>query len=136
MKKLIALFLALTLAASLGGAALAAEETPADRAETAAVIWDLAGRPVVNYAPGFKDLDTGADYMNAVRWAAGEGIIKGYDAVTFGPNDPITREQLAVMIYRYAQTLGLGFTGAWYFPLNYADAAGYPTGRMRPCTGS
>ena len=122
MKKLIALFLALALAASLGAAAWAAEDAPADRAAAAAVLWDLAGRPVVNYAPGFEDLDAGADYMDAVRWAASEGIIKGYDARTFGPNDPVTREQFAVMIYRYAQSLGLGFRGAWYFPLDYADA--------------
>ena len=123
MKKLIALILALALAASLGTAALAAEETPADRSEAVVVIWDLAGRPVVSFTPSFKDLDADADYMDAVRWAASVGIIQGYDADTLGPRDPVTREQLAVMAYRYVQTLGLGFTGAWYFPLNYADAA-------------
>ncbi len=122
MKKIITLILVLALVASLGVMACAAED-PTDRAEAADALWGLAGRPVVNYAPSFEDLDTGADYMNAVRWAASEGIIKGYDAKTFGPDDSVTREQLSVMIYRYAQTLGLGFTGAWYFPLNYADAA-------------
>ena len=130
MKKLIALVLVLALIASLGMTAFAAEPAernggnmPADRALAATVLWVMAGQPVVNFAPGFEDLNTEARYMNAVRWAASEGIIKGYDAKTFGPTDPITREQLAVMLYRYAQKNGLGFTGAWYFPLNYPDAA-------------
>ena len=129
MKKLIALILVLALIASLGVTASAAEsagtnegDAPADRALAATVLWVMAGQPVVNYAPSFEDLDPEGTYMHAVRWAAAEGIIKGYNDKTFGPDDPITREQLAVMLYRYAQKNGLGFTGAWYFPLNYADA--------------
>ena len=129
MKKLIALILALALFASLGVTAWAAESAgtdrgsaPADRAMAATVLWVMAGQPVVDFAPGFEDLDPEETYMRPVRWAASEGIIKGYDAKTFGPDDPVTREQLAVMLYRYAQKHGLGFTGAWYFPLNYADA--------------
>ena len=129
MKKLIALILALALIASLGVTAWAAETAeptggsmPADRALAATVLWVMAGQPVVNFAPGFEDLNTEARYMNAVRWAASEGIIKGYDAKTFGPTDPVTREQFSVMLYRYAQKNGLGFTGAWYFPLTAADA--------------
>ncbi len=129
MKKLIALILMLALVASLGVTAWAAEiaeptggNKPADRAMVTCTLWIMAGQPVVNYAPGFEDLDTEALYMDAVRWAASEGIVKGYDARTFGPTDPVTREQLAVMIYRYAQKNGLGFTGAWYFPLAAADA--------------
>ena len=130
MKKLIACLLVLALFASLGVTAFAAEaeapagpDMPAPRALAATVLWVMAGQPVVNYAPGFTDLNREAVYMDAVRWAAGEGVIKGYDAKTFGPDDPVTREQLAVMLYRYAQKNGLGFTGAWYFPLNYPDAA-------------
>ena len=130
MKKLFALLLVLALFASLGVTAWAAEgeETtgrgePVARAAVVEALWDMAGQPVVNYALGFTDLDAEATYMDAVRWAAAEGIVNGYNAKTFGPNDPTTREQLAVMVYRYAQTLGLGFTGAWYFPLNYPDAA-------------
>uniref|UniRef100_UPI00262B3D9E S-layer homology domain-containing protein n=1 Tax=uncultured Flavonifractor sp. TaxID=1193534 RepID=UPI00262B3D9E len=45
-----------------------------------------------------------------------------YGDGTFGPNDPITREQMAVMLYRYVQNGGGGFTGRWAFPLDYADA--------------
>ena len=129
MKKLTALFLVFALVASLGMTAFAAESaetdrgnSPADRALAATVLWVMAGQPVVDFAPGFEDLDPEGDYMHAVRWAAAEGIIKGYDARTFGPADPVTREQFAVMLYRYAQKHGLGFTGAWYFPLTAADA--------------
>ena len=129
MKKLIALILMLALIASLGTTAFAAESAgtdrgnaPADRAMAATMLWVMAGQPVVDFAPGFGDLDPEETYMRPVRWAASEGIIKGYDAKTFGPDDPVTREQFAVMLYRYAQKHGLGFTGAWYFPLNYPDA--------------
>ena len=129
MKKLIALILMLALFASLGTTAFAAESAgaaggsmPADRAMAATMLWVMAGQPAVDFAPGFEDLDPEGTYMRAVRWAASEGVIKGYDAKTFGPADPVTREQFAVMLYRYAQKHGLGFTGAWYFPLNYPDA--------------
>ncbi len=51
----------------------------------------------------FTDVPSGAYYAKAVAWAAQHGIVTGYDAARFSPNDPITREQLAVILYRYAQ---------------------------------
>ncbi len=92
------------------------------RGTVAAILWRLAGSPVVNYLMTFPDVAGGQWYSEAVRWAASEGVITGYDNGNFGPSDPITREQLAVMLYRYAQKQGEGFTGAWAFPLDYADA--------------
>lgn len=72
------------------------------RAMAATILWRLQGSPVVNYAMGYDDVDQSAWYAEAVRWAAAEGIITGYGNGSFGPDDPITREQLAVMLWRYA----------------------------------
>jgi len=51
-------------------------------------------------------VDSSTWYTEAVRWAASEGIITGYGNGNFGPNDSITREQMATMLYRYAQYKG------------------------------
>ena len=65
-------------------------------------LWALEGRPVVNYLMDFSDVDPAASYGKAVRWAASEGIAGGYGGGLFGPDDPITREQLAVISLRQA----------------------------------
>ncbi len=72
------------------------------RSMIAAILWRLAGEPVVNYALPFEDVPSDAWYAEAVRWAASVGVVQGYDNKTFGPDDPITREQLAAILYRYA----------------------------------
>ena len=72
------------------------------RAMLVTVLWRLSGSPVVNYYMPFADVDQAAWYAEAVRWAASCGIIAGYDNGNFGPNDPITREQLAAILYRCA----------------------------------
>ena len=71
--------------------------------EKGAALWELEGRPAVNDRMDFSAADPAAIYGEAVRWAASEGIAGGYGGGLFGPDDPITREQLAVMLYRYAQ---------------------------------
>ena len=55
-------------------------------------------------------------------WAASAGAVNGTGADTFSPNAPVTREQLAAILYRYAQAEGRGFTGSWMFPLDFPDA--------------
>ncbi|MCF0123996.1 MAG: S-layer homology domain-containing protein, partial [Ruminiclostridium sp.] len=93
------------------------------RAMLVTILWRITGEPVVNYALTFSDVPEGTWYTEAVRWAASEGIVKGYGDGTFGPNDPVTREQLATILYRYEQVVkGGGFTGDWEFPLNFSDA--------------
>ena len=72
------------------------------RAMIVTVLWRLSGSPVVNYYMPFADVDQASWYAEAVRWAASCGIVTGYDNGNFGPNDPITREQLAAMLYRSA----------------------------------
>ena len=104
----------------------AAEFAPdgtATRGQIVTILWRLAGSPVVNYAMRYADADEGAWYGEAVRWAASTGVVTGYTESSFGPNDAITREQLAAILYRYIKTQGQGFTGMWYFPLRYDDAA-------------
>ena len=100
-----------------------APDGTATRGQIVTILWRLAGSPVVNYAMRYADMDEGAWYGEAVRWAASTGVVTGYSESSFGPNDAITREQLAAILYRYIKTQGQGFTGMWYFPLRYDDAA-------------
>ena len=100
-----------------------APETELTRADAVEVIWKIAGSPVVDFAMDFTDVAEDADYAEAVRWAESEKIVSGVAEGTFAPDEIVTREQVAAMIYRYVQTEGGGFTGDWYFPLTYDDIA-------------
>ena len=73
------------------------------RAMMAQILWNMEGKPVVNYAMSYTDVDTDAWYAEAVRWATAQGIMSGYGYNKFGPNDDMTREQLVTIMYRYAQ---------------------------------
>ncbi|MDE7004373.1 MAG: S-layer homology domain-containing protein [Oscillospiraceae bacterium] len=79
-----------------------APDAQLSRAQLAQILFNKEGRPGVNYLLDFSDLAGEAWYTEAVRWAASQGIVGGYGNGTFGPNDPITREQLAVMLWRYS----------------------------------
>lgn len=103
-----------------GGGVFAPGENTS-RAMMATILWRMEGCPVVNYLMTFTDVDTSLWYAEAVRWAASEGIIKGHGNKTFGPDDLVTREQIAVMLYRYEQSRGGGFTGSWMFLLDFTD---------------
>lgn len=73
------------------------------RAMLAEILYNKKGRPAMpDGVATFPDVSLNGWYTNAVTWAYGRGIIKGYDNGLFGPGDDITREQLAVMLYRYA----------------------------------
>ena len=75
---------------------------PITRGMVVKVLHNLEGNPVVDYAMDFTDVDPDAYYSEAVRWAASEDIVNGYTDGTFGPDDSINREQLAVIVWRYA----------------------------------
>ena len=94
---------------------------PCTRAQIVTFLWRAAGSPVVNYLMPFTDVDEGAYYAEAVRWAASTGIVTGLTEITFGTDSVCTRAQAAAMIYRCAQAQGKGFTGAWMFLLPFTD---------------
>ncbi len=73
------------------------------------ILYRHAGAPAVGDC-GFTDVVQGAWYTDAIAWAAGNGIVNGYGNGAFGPNDPITREQMATILYRYARFLGQNVT--------------------------
>ncbi|MCB7512779.1 S-layer homology domain-containing protein [bacterium 210917-SL.2.15] len=77
------------------------------KSDPAQVIFNLEGHQTVNYAMSFGDVKGSEWFAEAVRWAASEKIVSGYDNGNFGPNDPTTREQLAVILFRYAQYKGM-----------------------------
>ena len=99
------------------------------RAQFAQILFNKEGRPGVNYLMDFSDVTGEAWFAEAVRWAAAMGIVGGYGNGKFGPNDPITREQLAVMLWRYA-----GSPAATNKELHFADAdeaSGYALDALR-----
>ena len=72
------------------------------RAMLATVLYRMAGSPAVSGTSSFLDVPAGAWYEDAALWAAQDGIISGYGSGLFGSNDPVTREQIAVILWRYA----------------------------------
>ena len=101
-----------------------APDATTSRSMIATILWRMEGRPVVNYAMDYTDVAQGQWYSEAIRWAASEGIVSGYGNGLFGTNDPITREQFAVMLYRYAQEQGYDVSiGENTNILSYTDVA-------------
>ncbi len=95
-----------------------------NRAMIVTILYRLENEPEVTGKENpFSDVADGQWYTNAVIWAAENKIVEGYGDGTFRPTAPITREQLAAILYRYAQSRGQGFTGMWYFLLDYPDAS-------------
>ena len=101
-----------------------APEVTTSRAMIATILWRMAGSPVVNYAMNYTDVAQGQWCSEAIRWATSEGVVTGYGNGLFGTNDPITREQLATMLWRYAQTEGYDVSiGEDTNILSYTDVA-------------
>ena len=101
-----------------------APDVTTSRAMIATILWRMAGSPVVNYAMNYTDVAQGQWCSEAIRWATSEGVVTGYGNGLFGTNDPITREQLATMLWRYAQTEGYDVSiGEDTNILSYTDVA-------------
>ena len=78
------------------------------RAQFATVLYRMAGSPEVAYDAKFPDVPDGQFYSIPITWASSIGVVTGYDDTgLFGTTDPINREQMATMLYRYANQLGL-----------------------------
>lgn len=86
-------------------------EGTATRAQVVTILHRLAGSPAVDYQMAYSDVAEDAWFAEAIRWATSEGVVTGYSDRYFGPDDEVTREQLAAMFYRYAQKMGIDFTG-------------------------
>jgi flavodoxin len=72
------------------------------RGQIAAILYRIAGTPSFTAGTDFADIDAGSYYADAVKWCSSEGIVSGYSNGNFGPNDTITREQFAAILWRYA----------------------------------
>ena len=82
------------------------------RGDFTAMVWNLEGAPVVNYLMMFNDVAAEEWYTEAIRWASAEGIVEGYSDTECAPVDELTREQAAVILWRYAKHEGIDVTAA------------------------
>ena len=102
-----------------------APEGTTTRAQLVTILHRLEGQPAAGEA-AFSDVPAGQWYTEAVAWAAANSIVNGVSDTTFAPNDPVTREQMAAILYRYAQYKGYDVTAS-------GDLSGYTdAGAIRP----
>ncbi len=101
----------------VGGGAFAPEQS-LDRAMLVTILYRLDGEGSAGGENSFSDVAAGSWYADAVLWASQNGIVNGYGGGVFGPADPVTREQMAAILYRYARHKGYDTGGA-------ADLGGY-----------
>ena len=95
------------------------------------ILWRMEGQPTVTGVKDFPDVNTKDYYAKAVRWATKNKVVNGYNNGKFGPNDNITREQLATILYNYAKYKGKNVTATantskftdWYKVTGYAQTA-------------
>ena len=105
------------------GMGLFAPNSETTRAQLVTILHRLAGQPAPSGDSGFSDVETGTWYTDAVAWAAQNGIVNGVSDTQFAPGDDITREQLAVILYRYATYQG-------YDVSQRADLSGFVDGTI------
>ena len=82
----------------------------ATRGMMATILWRMEGSPAPKGKNSFTDVEAGKWYADAITWTAENSIFAGYGKDKFGPDDPITREQLAAIFYRYADYKGYDLT--------------------------
>ena len=85
-------------------------DTAITRAMIVTMLWRIEGSKMVRQNLTFKDVDPNGWYIDALEWAVANGIVAGYSADAFGPNDTLTRQQLVTILHRYVQIKGLSST--------------------------
>lgn len=90
----------------IGGGSSFAPYDGLSRSQLAVMLWRMDGSPEASYSELFSDVPSGTWYTDAVLWGNSKGIINGYSDGRFGAADQATREQIIVMLYRYAQSKG------------------------------
>lgn len=105
------------------GTGLFAPNATTSRAMIVTILWRLQGSPEAEAAEMFTDVAPGDWYADAIAWAASEGVAEGYEDGSFRPNDAITREQLAAMLWRYAGSPGAD--GALSAFVDWADTSSW-----------
>ena len=83
-------------------------EGTATRAQVITTLWRMENEPMVDEENIFTDVAEGMYYTNAIVWATANNIVEGHGDGTFGPDDPITREQIVAILHRYAEYKDLG----------------------------
>ncbi len=108
------------------------------RAMVATILWRMEGEPAASYGTDFTDVEKNQWYSEAIAWTAHNGIFGGYGNGLFGTNDPITREQLATILYRYAQYQGrsMSVSGKLSAFADGAQVSAYAMDAMQWCVGS
>lgn len=96
--------------------------TPLQREMLAVILWNLVGNPEPKNVATFSDVTSSQYYAKAIAWASENGIVSGYGD-TFGVGDSITREQFALMLYRYAQYKGYDTTQGGMAVREFSDYA-------------
>ena len=82
------------------------------RAQLVTILYRYAGSPDVSGSTPFTDVKAGQWYTNAVNWAYEKDVVKGVSTTQFGTNEPVTREQLITILYRYCKSQGMDVTGS------------------------
>jgi len=106
---------------STAGAETFEPQTTTTRSMVVTILYRLEGEPETATS-NFSDVASGQWYTNGVNWAAANGIVKGYGDNNFGPNDIVTREQLATILYRYVQFKKWGSASKTTDLTSYTDA--------------
>ncbi len=113
---------------------------PITRGQLVTILWRMEGEPTAAQAATFDDVLAGKFYFNAVAWAAENGIVTGHSPVKYAPDDPVTREQMAAIMWRYAKyknyDVSVGESTNLRSFYDYAKVSGYAVPALQWAVGA